>query len=56
MEKKEIEIDLPENEIFELMKIAHEEDITFNQLIEKILREKLKMEEKSEGEALNENT
>jgi hypothetical protein len=32
-------LDLPEDLINKLMRMAHEEDITFNQLIEKILKE-----------------
>lgn len=33
-----VPIDLPDNELFELMKLAHERDITLNQLVEEALR------------------
>lgn len=33
-----IPIDLPDETAYELMKLAHEQDITFNQLIEHVLR------------------
>lgn len=36
--KQDVEIDLPEDQIFMLMKIAHERDITLNQLVNEILR------------------
>lgn len=36
-----IPIDLPENELMVLFKAAHEADMTFNDFVEKILREKL---------------
>ena len=32
-------MDLPEDIIFQLMLLAHERDITFNKLVENILRE-----------------
>lgn len=38
----EFELDLPDEDIFELMKIAHQQDITFNQLIENVLTEYIK--------------
>jgi hypothetical protein len=34
-----IEIDLDQDLLYQLMLLAHKEDITLNQLIEKILRE-----------------
>lgn len=34
-----IEVDLTDDEWYSLMKIAHEQDITLNQLVENILRE-----------------
>lgn len=37
-----IPIELPDNELFELMKLAHEQDITFNQLAEQVLIKSLK--------------
>lgn len=38
-----VPITLPDEELFILMKMAHERDITFNQLVEEILREQLGM-------------
>jgi hypothetical protein len=46
--KKVIEIDIDEKILFELMQIAHEQDITFNQLVEKILRETIEKEIENE--------
>jgi predicted HicB family RNase H-like nuclease len=37
--KEEIELLLSDSETFALMKIAHEQDITLNQLVERILIE-----------------
>jgi hypothetical protein len=34
-----VPIDLPDDSAYALMKLAHEQDITFNQLIEKVLRD-----------------
>jgi len=39
--KESIDIDLPEEKIFMLMKMAHEKDITLNQLINEILKDEL---------------
>jgi hypothetical protein len=36
-----IPIDLPDNELMALFKAAHEADMTFNDFVEKVLREKL---------------
>jgi len=36
-----VPIDLPDEVVFELMKIAHEKDITLNQLVEGLLREEI---------------
>lgn len=36
--RSEIEIDLPKEELYQLMLMAHEQDITLNQLVEKILQ------------------
>ena len=45
-EKQEsVEIDLPEKELFDLMLMAHEEDITLNQLVNKALKYQLKKAE-----------
>jgi hypothetical protein len=35
----QLDLDLPDDLLFELMKLAHQKDITLNQLIEQILRE-----------------
>lgn len=37
--RAEVELDLPDNELFDLMLMAHNQDITLNQLVENILRE-----------------
>ena len=37
--KTTIEIDLDDDLLFELFMLAHKQDITFNQLVENILRE-----------------
>jgi predicted HicB family RNase H-like nuclease len=37
--RKEVELDLPDSELFDLMLMAHNQDITLNQLVENILRE-----------------
>lgn len=37
----EIQIDIPDEDFVVLAKIAHERDITFNQLVNDILREKM---------------
>ena len=34
-----VEVDLDDHEWYELMKLAHQRDITLNQLVEQILRE-----------------
>jgi len=39
--RSEIEIDLPKEELYQLMLIAHEQDITLNQLVENILQAKI---------------
>jgi hypothetical protein len=35
----QVDLDLPDNVLFDLMKLAHQRDITLNHLIEQILRE-----------------
>jgi hypothetical protein len=35
----QLDLDLPDDVLFDLMKLAHQRDITLNQLIEQILRE-----------------
>lgn len=39
--RQEVEIDLPDDELFALMKMAHERDITLNQLVGQILEEQI---------------
>jgi predicted HicB family RNase H-like nuclease len=43
--KTTIELDLEDDLLFQLMLMAHEQDITLNQLVENILREFIKKEE-----------
>jgi predicted HicB family RNase H-like nuclease len=38
-DRKEVELDLEDTELFNLMLMAHNQDITLNQLVEKILQE-----------------
>jgi hypothetical protein len=40
--RSEIEIDLTDDEFLRLAKMAHERDITFNQMVEYILSEEIK--------------
>ena len=44
--RKEVELDLADNELFDLMLMAHTQDITLNQLVEKILQEYIDNHEK----------
>jgi|688.fasta_scaffold217760_3 hypothetical protein len=44
--RKEIELDLEDNELFDLMLMAHNQDITLNRLVEKILQEYINNREK----------
>lgn len=46
-ERVEVPLELDRDEMYELMKLAHERDLTLNELVEEILREK--MEELSEA-------
>ncbi len=39
-----IELDLPVDELFELMLMAHKEDITLNKLVEKLLKQYLEQD------------
>jgi predicted HicB family RNase H-like nuclease len=45
-----IEIDLEEEMLYQLMLLAHEQDITLNQLVEQILREHIARLEKEKLE------
>jgi hypothetical protein len=40
-----VTLDLPEDLVFKLMLMAHEEDITFNQFVNKILKEELEKDQ-----------
>ena len=44
--KEDIPLNLPKEELFHLMMMAHERDITLNQLVEEALREFLTLVEK----------
>jgi predicted HicB family RNase H-like nuclease len=52
--KKEVELDLDPDTLLKLCMLAHKEDITLNQFVEKILREKLPTFKKSDIQLLNE--
>jgi hypothetical protein len=43
--RESVPIDLPKEELFQLMLRAHEKDVTLNQLVESILRELIEREE-----------
>ncbi len=47
--KVSVKIELPDYIIFDLMLMAHEQDITFNKLCENILRAQIKQLEKEHG-------
>ena len=40
-QKELVEIDVDDETLFKVMKMAHEQDITLNQLVENILREEI---------------
>jgi hypothetical protein len=42
-----IELDLDDDELFRLMRLAHEQDITLNQLINNILQQVVHMHEET---------
>ena len=44
--RKEVDLDLADNELFDLMLMAHTQDITLNRLVEKILQEYIDNHEK----------
>ena len=39
--RAEVELNLPDDALFQLMLMAHQHDITLNQMVEKILREEM---------------
>lgn len=48
--REAITLDLEKEELYQLMLIAHERDITLNQLVENILREFIATQENKEQE------
>lgn len=44
----QVPIDLPDEMVFELMKMAHERDITLNQMVEEVLKQVIKRAESGE--------
>ena len=46
-DRKEIEVDLTDEEFLRIAKLAHEKDITFNQMVEKILEYAIKERKES---------
>lgn len=44
-----IELDLDDNELFRLMRLAHEQDITLNQLINNVLQSVVDMHKESDS-------
>lgn len=48
-----VQLELDDTIVFELMKMAHEQDITLNQLINNILREYLERADFQESPQLN---
>ncbi len=46
MDCKDVEIDISDDTFLHIAKLAHEEDITFNQMVTKILKEQLDKGEK----------
>lgn len=45
-----VELELDDNELFQLMKIAHDQDITLNQLINNILQSVVDMHEEDDDD------
>lgn len=45
--KEDVELRLGREELFQLMLLAHEADITLNQMVETILREYIRVQEQS---------
>ena len=46
--RADIEVDFTDEELLTYMKLAHEQDITFNQLVERAIQQFLDEEEKNE--------
>lgn len=51
-ERIKVEVELPDDELFEFMKLAHEQDITFNQLVERAIRAAVEEYERNPQQAL----
>jgi len=47
-DREVIQLDIPDDVLFQLMLAAHERDITLNQMVERILREEMDRE-KTDG-------
>jgi len=43
-DREVIQLDIPDDVLFDLMRQAHEHDITLNQMVERILREQMDRE------------
>lgn len=41
----QVPLELPDDQLFELMKLAHEKDVTLNQLVEQVLRDAIEQHE-----------
>ena len=52
--KVNVEIEISDEQFLAVAKEAHKLDITFNEMFEKILREKIEIEEKKETKELKE--
>ena len=48
-DRVQIPLDLPKEELYELMRMAHEHDMTFNDFIVKVLQEQLELLEKGKN-------
>ena len=47
-DRVDVQIDIPDDVLFQLMLAAHEQDITLNQMVEQILRQELEKEQPRE--------
>lgn len=47
-DREVIQVDIPDDVLWQLMLAAHERDITLNQMVERILREELERESANE--------
>ena len=51
-----IEVDLTDEEFLHIAKLAHEQDITFNQMVAKILEQYILLEQEKESDKNRSNT